>query len=104
MRDLRADLLAGRDVRPLEGQAQQVADWAARLPALFPPGSDTGETNALANVWTDRPGFGQAALALGEPARRLAAAARAGDRGGFADAYRATADACGACHRKFRRH
>jgi cytochrome c556 len=102
MRDLRQAVLAGGDVVPLAGQAQLVADWAKQLPALFPPGSDRGETNALPSVWSDRAGFEAMARALAEQAGRLAAAARAGDRAGFAAAYRATAGACGECHRAFR--
>lgn len=103
MADLRADILAGRAVAPLAGAAQRVADWAARLPALFPPDSEHGDTNALGSVWGDPAGFAAKARALDEQARRMVAAARAGDRAGFADAYRATAGACGQCHRDFRR-
>ena len=103
MRDLRADILAGRDVAPLEAEAKRVADWAGRLGALFPPDSDGGDTNALGSVWADRTGFAARAQALDEQARRLVSAAHAGDRAGFAEAYRATAAACGQCHRYFRR-
>lgn len=102
MRDLREAVLQGREVRPLEAQAQLVAAWTARLPGLFPPGSDQGETFALPVVWSDRAGFERMAHEATEQAQRLAAAARAGDRAGFAVAYRATAEACGVCHRIFR--
>ncbi len=104
MRDLRLDVLAGRDVVPLAEKAQLVADWAARLPALFPPGSDQGETNALPAVWFDRAGFAAKARALDEQARLLVAAARAGDRAAFAAAYLSTGNACAECHRFFRQH
>ena len=30
---------------------------AARLPALFPPGSDVGKTDALPRVWAEKPKF-----------------------------------------------
>jgi cytochrome c556 len=102
MRDLRTDILAARSVAPLADQAQRVADWAERLLTLFPPGSDHGDSNALASVWTDRTGFDADARAMAEQARRMVAAARAGDRAGFTAATIAAANACGQCHRTFR--
>jgi len=76
MRALRDDILAGRAVAPLGAEARQVADWAGRLVALFPPGGAPGEGNALATVWSDRAGFEARARDLDRQARRLVAAPR----------------------------
>ena len=102
MRDLRNDILAGRDVAGLASQAQQVVDWAGQLTTLFPPGSEPGDSKAQATIWTDRAGFEAKARAMGEQARRMVSAAEHGDRTDFAKTYRATAAACGQCHLYFR--
>jgi len=104
MHALRDDILAGRAVAPLGADAQRVADWAGRLTALFPPGGEPDGGNALGTVWSDRAAFEAKARELDQQARRLVAAAQADDQAGFADAYRAAAEACGQCHRLFRRH
>jgi cytochrome c556 len=102
MHALWADVLAGRPTAALLGRARWVAAWAGHLPDLFPPGSDGGATNALPGVWSDPAGFAARAKALRVAARAMVAAAEAGDRPGFAAAFRATDYACGQCHRDFR--
>lgn len=102
MQDLRAGILAGQDVAALAATARRVAEWSGQVLTWFPPGTATGDTNALPQIWSDRAGFEALAGALRETAGRMAAAARQSDRAAFTDAYLATADACSQCHRAFR--
>jgi cytochrome c556 len=84
--------------------AKQLAELAGRLPTLFPPGSDAGDTQALKTVWTDPAGFATAVQNLQTATGLLAAAAQADDKTGFANALKQTGAACGACHASYRAH
>jgi len=82
-----------------------IRDGAARVPALFPPGSgpEAGiETYALPSIWQRKPEFDAFAQALNARASALLALAQAnneaGFRQGFATFYRET---CVACHVPF---
>jgi cytochrome c556 len=94
---IRSVVAAKGDVKPLEAPAKAIARWAATIPAVYPVGSDKGDTKALPEVWSDRAGFEKIAMAMGEAATKLAAAAKAG-----AIEAKAVGDQCGACHRGFR--
>lgn len=93
----------GADVAPLAGRAQEVADWAARIPSLFPPGTETGGgTHAKPEIWSDRAGFEAASRDLLAAATKLQKAAASGDKAAFAEQFKATGATCGACHRTYR--
>ena len=90
------DLLSGTYTGILQGVAHQapvknftnpaaaMARWMAQFPSTFPPGSDHGHnTKALPAVWSDRPGFEQAAGNLIAATRKLSALAKADDTAGF---------------------
>jgi cytochrome c556 len=82
--------------------ARAVAAHAPRIKALFPPGSDRGQTRALPAVWSDRAGFERVTDAFVVQANALAAAAEAGDPAALRSALEATGTACLACHRPYR--
>ncbi len=109
------DLLSGTYTGILQGVAHQapvknftnpaaaMARWMAQFPSTFPPGSDHGHnTKALPAVWSDRPGFEQAAGNLIAATRKLSALAKADDTAGFDAQVKTVGDACKACHDKFR--
>jgi cytochrome c556 len=78
----------------------------ARSPAfltLFPPGSDRGNTGALAAVWTDWATFQQREADMVQRMTALKTAAQAGDRAATQAAVRAAGATCQACHDRFRR-
>jgi cytochrome c556 len=94
---------AGSDLTPLAARAQEIADWARRIPTMFPPGSDTGaKTAALPAIWTDKANFDTAAAALATQADKLVQVMKANDKAAVAAQFGATTAACGACHRNFR--
>jgi cytochrome c556 len=72
------------------------------FPARFPAGSGTGDTRALAAIWTDRAGFEAANTNMVTQLRSLQAAATAGDQAAFGAAFQQTGATCGACHRPYR--
>ena len=90
------------DVKPLEGPAKAMARSAALIPALFPAGSDKGDTKALAEIWSDNAGFEKNATALHDAASKLAVAAKAGDAETVASEFKVMGEQCGSCHRHYR--
>lgn len=69
--------------------------------ALFPPGSDKGETKAPENVWTDRAGF-EAAAASFEKSVADGVANGAADEASFKTAFAAAGEGCRSCHQTFK--
>ena len=93
---------AKAEVKPLKGTADAIVAWAAAFPGLFPAGSDKGNTKVAPEAFSDRPGFEMAAMALGDAAKKLSAAADANDATAFAAAFGEVGAACGGCHRTYR--
>ena len=70
---------------------------------MFPDGTQTGRnTKAKAEIWSDRAGFEKAAANFYQAAEKLETLAEADDKAGFAEQFKVTAGACGACHRAYR--
>jgi cytochrome c556 len=94
---------AGADVAPFAPQAKDIADWARKVPTLFPPGTETGgETHALPAIWQNKPDFEAKAGDLAAAADKLSTVAATGDKAAFEAQWKATGAACGACHREYR--
>lgn len=72
------------------------------VPALFPKGSDFGETDAKPEVWEDPKGFQEAAAKLSKEVDAFAAAVQTGDKGKMLGAFKNVGDACKGCHEDFR--
>lgn len=69
--------------------------------ALFPAGSETGDTKASPKIWEDMAGF-NAAEDKFEAAVAAAIAAPAQDLDGFKAQFGAVASSCGGCHQTYR--
>ncbi|AFK52052.1 c-type cytochrome [Tistrella mobilis] len=82
--------------------AEAMVAYAERIPTLFPAGSDSGDTKALASIWTDRAGFEAAASNFRQAAQELADTGRSGDMDAVAAAFGDVGKACGACHNDYR--
>jgi cytochrome c556 len=89
------------DAAAAKVQLQILVDNSAKIPGLFPVGSDTGatKTQALPTVWSDTAGFKAAAAKLGTDAK---AAMAATDGASFAAAYKTVQGDCNACHMTYR--
>ena len=81
--------------------AASIANDVEAFPALFPAGTETGETKAGPAIWSDMAGFKAAAEAAITAANAASAAAAQGQEA-FGAAFQAVGAACGACHQKYR--
>ena len=73
------------------------------IPDMFPAGSGEGETRAKPDIWQDWAKFEAAAKALQSSTAKLVEAAESGDMGAVGAAAGAVGDACGGCHKPFRK-
>src|SRR5580698_3337313 len=91
------------DAAAANTQLQILVDGAAKIPGLFPAGSNmdsaTAKTLALPTVWSDTAGFQAAAAKLGSDAK---AAMAADDKASFATAFQTVQADCNACHKTYR--
>ena len=100
---IRAVVTLKGDVKTLEKPAAAIARWIKQFPTQFPPDSDKGHnTKALPAIWSDPAGFRGAADNLAAAATKLATLAKTGDAEAVAAQVKAVADACDACHKKYR--
>ena len=101
--DMKKGIDAKADVQPFAPQATEIADWAKKVPSMFPPGTETGgETHALPAIWANKPDFDTKAAALQAAAEKLSTVAATGDKAAFEAQWKVTGGACGACHREYR--
>jgi cytochrome c556 len=82
--------------------AEAVVNTAKMVSALFPAGSDKGETNALPAIWEKPAEFQKAVKALETAAPKLGAAAKSGDAAALKAAFGEVGKACKGCHDNFR--
>lgn len=80
---MRADNVAALSKLPLEG---------------FTPGSDKGNTEALAKIWEEKSDFDTKMLQLQKDAAALAILAKTDDKKMLKQAFQATAKNCKGCH------
>lgn len=71
--------------------------------ALFPDGSDFGDTDALDGVWSKRAEFEKRAKNARVKSEAFAKAVASGDAAKYTAAFKELADACKACHKDFRK-
>lgn len=79
----------------LQAHADALADMAVMIPAVFPEGSDFGDTDAKPEVWEQPDEFLQAIKKYEEASAAFAA-------GPSLDSFEAVSDACKSCHKEFR--
>ncbi len=99
-----AKLLSGHVNLPgrMAGHAQALENLMTDIPALFPEGSDFGETDAKAEVWSDSKKFSLAAETAQGKAKMLNEAVTGGDKKAIAAAFKDLGGSCKACHKKFK--
>ena len=83
-------------------RAGRIVENMAKVPGHFPAGSNTGDTKAKPEIWSDRATFdARAADALRE-AQAFQALAASGNRAGLEGGLRTLGATCNACHDRFR--
>ena len=95
-------LLEADKVAAVGAVAQRVGAFAVSVPALFPAGSEKGETKAKAEIWTNSADFAAKAKDFETAAKNLEAAAATGDKAATAKQFAALGGSCKACHERYR--
>jgi cytochrome c556 len=75
---------------------------SADIAALFPEGTDFGETDATAEVWSDRAGFEDKSKEAADATAAFAEAVKSGDKAATMQAFKSVGDACKGCHETYR--
>lgn len=73
------------------------------VPALFPKGSDFGETKAQDSVWKNSADFQKRAKDTQDKVNALAKAVAANDAANYSARFKDVADSCKACHKDYRK-
>ena len=84
-------------------RAMAIASLADRVPSLFPKGSDKGKTRAKAEIWQKWADFEKAVKAFQDATGKLVEAADSGDMAAVGAAMGNLGQACGGCHKPFRK-
>lgn len=87
------------DAALVKAETQILIDNAGKIPALFAPGTESADDEALPAVWANNADFQAAAAKLGTDAK---AAQDAPDQASFAVALKSVQGDCGSCHSAFR--
>ena len=80
-----------------------IVDATRDIPALFPEGSDFGETDALPSIWEEVEKFAQRSQENHEAALALHEAVEQGDDAAIMAGFRSVGQSCRSCHEDFRR-
>ena len=102
MRAIKAVIDKGGPAAEAQPHAAKLKELGVAHGALYPAGSDKGETKVLPVAFTDMAGFQAANKASDEAIDKLASAIGSGDLKAITDAHAAVGRTCGACHEKYR--
>ncbi len=101
---------AGAIIQGKVGYKKDLADHAKALAAinrnvaaLFPKGSDFGDTKALDGVWSKRADFEKRAKDAQAKSDAFAKAVATGDAKSYGPKFKELADSCKACHKDYRK-
>jgi cytochrome c556 len=90
------------DVDAIIPLADEIRDWAARMPDYFPAGSDQKPSEAAPAIWSDFDGFKKAAEDNQRAAEMLVVAAKSGDMDTVISGFKSVAATCKSCHNAFK--
>ena len=82
--------------------ADEIRDWAVKMPEYFPEGSNEKPSEASPAIWLDFDGFKNAAIKNETTAKQLIAAAKAEDQKAVVDGFKAVAASCKSCHQSYK--
>lgn len=102
MKAIKEIVTAGGPAADVAAHAQKIAEIAAKIPTLFPEGSDAPDDGAKAEIWQHWDEFTAKAKSLQDAAAMLASAAGGGDIATVGAQFEKVGGACGACHKEFR--
>ena len=82
--------------------ADEIRDWAVKMPEYFPEGSNEKPSVASPAIWLDFDGFKNEAMKNETAAKQLIAAAKAEDQKAVVDGFKAVAASCKSCHQSYK--
>lgn len=82
--------------------ADEIRDWATKMPEYFPEGSDEKPSEASPAIWVNFAGFKNEAMKNAIAAQQLIAAAKAEDREAAVSGFKVVAVSCKSCHQSYR--
>ena len=82
--------------------ADEIRDWAVKMPEYFPEGSNEKPSQASHAIWTDFNGFRNMAMKNEAAAKQLIAATKSEDQRAVVDGFKAVAASCKSCHRSYK--
>lgn len=89
--------------KDLADHAKALAAINRDVAALFPKGSDFGDTKALDGVWSKRTDFEKRAKDAQAKSAAFAKTVAAGDTKNYGPKLKELADSCKACHKDYRK-
>ena len=101
MKSIRA-ALGKDDFDTVVKHAKTIATWANIMTEYFPDGSDTGDTEARAEIWLDFNTFSIRAKNNEEAALTLIKTAKTGDLSETIKALKSVSISCKSCHNQFK--
>ena len=99
------EAIAAQDTGGTAARARDMAQFAARIPHLFPPGSSGGWfSGARSAIWDSFPDFERKAQSFASAAQALADLAETGtaERDRLLEAYARLGESCRDCHRPYK--
>ena len=94
--------IGSEDYESIVNLADEIRDWAEKMPDYFPEGSNEKPSEASPAIWTDFDGFKNAAMKNETAAKQLIAAAKAEDQKAVVDGFKAVAASCKSCHQSYK--
>ena len=94
--------IRGEDYGSIAKLADEIREWAVKMPEYFPEGSNVKPSEASPKIWEDFSGFKIAAMKNETATKKLVAAAVAGDQTAVVEAFKAVASSCKSCHQSYR--
>ena len=82
--------------------ADEIRDWAVKMPEYFPEGSTEKPSEASPAIWADFDGFKNAAMKNETAAKQLIDAAKAENQEAVVDGFKAVATSCKSCHQSYK--
>ena len=94
--------IRGKDYESITKLANEIREWAIRMPKYFPEGSNDKPSEASPKIWEDFNGFKRAALENETATTKLIAAAEAEDQTAVVNGFKAVASSCKSCHKSYK--
>ena len=82
--------------------ADEIRDWAVKMPDYFPEGSNEKPSEASPTIWADFDGFKNAAIKNEAAAKQLIDAAKSEDQKAVINGFKAVAASCKSCHQSYK--